>query len=255
MTEERLQKILARAGLASRREAERWIEAGRVTVNGRVARLGDKADPEGDDVRVDGEPLRRPERPVYVALHKPRGVVSSLEAQGPRRTVRDLVDLRERVYPVGRLDVESEGLILLTNDGDLANCLTHPRYGVEKEYRVLLDRVPDGEQLKAWRHGVVLPTGERTLPAKIQVESQTPHGAWVRVVMKEGRKRQIREVAATLGLRVKRLIRVRIGTLRLGKLPPGAWRPLSAREVETLRFSARRSKRRRSTWIVPRKGG
>lgn len=255
MTEERLQKILARAGLASRREAERWIEAGRVTVNGRVARLGDKADPERDDIRVDGEPLRRPERPVYVALHKPRGVVSSLEPQGPRRTVRDLVDLPERVYPVGRLDLESEGLILLTNDGELANLLTHPRYGVEKEYRVLLNRLPDEEQLEAWRHGVVLPSGERTLPARVWVESQTPKGAWVRVVMKEGRKRQIREVAATLGLRVKRLIRVRIGTLRLGNLPSGAWRPLTDREVEALRSSARRPKRRRSRRAVPREGG
>lgn len=231
---ERVQKVMARAGLGSRRACEALIQAGRVTVNGRTPELGATVDPLQDEIRVDGERLARAESPVYVALYKPVGVISTLRAQDGRPTVRELVPLAERLYPVGRLDADSEGLVLLTNDGELANRLTHPRYEHEKEYRVLLNRSPDEAQLSAWRHGVVLEDGARTLPAAVQREAGGADTAWVRIVMHEGRKRQIRETALALGLRVRRLVRVRLGTLRLGDLKPGEWRRLTAAEVDHL---------------------
>ncbi len=232
---ERVQKVMARAGLGSRRTCEGLILAGRVTVNGRTPELGATVDPLRDEIRLDGERLPRAESPVYVALNKPVGVVSTVRAQDDRATVRGLVPLPERLYPVGRLDADSEGLVLLTNDGELANRLTHPRYGHEKEYRVLLNRLPDDAQLAAWRHGVVLEDGARGLPAAVQRETPAADAsAWIRVVMREGRKRQIRETARTLGLRVRRLVRVRLGNLRLGELKPGEWRHLTAAEVRHL---------------------
>lgn len=232
---ERLQKLMAQAGLGSRRACEALIAAGRVTVNGRVAALGDKADPQSDRILVDGEPLRLPQEHIYIALYKPRGVLSSLRSQGGWRTVRDLVPLPGRYYPVGRLDVDSEGLLLLTDDGDLANRLTHPRYGHEKEYRVLVARRPDEKQLEAWRHGVVLADGYRTAPAEVSVVEPFGKGAWLRVVLREGRKRQIRETGAQIGLPVVRILRTRIGPLSLGKLRPGEWRPLTSEEVRLLK--------------------
>lgn len=235
---ERVQKILARAGYGSRRRCERLVEAGRVTINRQVAILGSKADGTQDDIRVDGERIAPQAELRYVLLYKPVGVLSSLRSQGGHRTVGDLVPLPERLFPVGRLDLESEGLLLMTNDGPLANRLTHPRYGHEKEYRVSLDRKPDERQLKAWREGVVLPDGRRTLPARVTLESDRAAGAWVRVVMKEGRKRQMREVAECLGLQVRRLIRVRMASLRLGNIPPGAWRLLTEKEIQRLRREA-----------------
>ncbi len=239
MTSERLQKIMAAAGIASRRACEELIRSGRVTVNGQPATIGSKADSRHDDIRVDGKPLAASAPPVYIALHKPRGVVSSLEPQGNRETVRDLVPGAARLFPVGRLDLDSEGLILMTNDGELAQRLTHPRYGCEKEYRVLLSRRPDEEQLMTWRRGVVLEGGLRTAPALVRVESPAGRGAWVRVVMGEGRKREIREVATRLGLRVVRLQRIRIGSLLIGNLGPGQARELSSAEVRALTVSAR----------------
>ena len=238
---ERLQKVLARAGLGSRRGCEVLIRSGRVTVNGRTATLGMSVDPAVDEIRVDAERLRNPERPVYVVLHKPVGVVCSVRSQVGRPTVCDLVNLPERLYPAGRLDVDSEGLVLLTNDGALALELTHPRFGHEKEYRVLLDRPPDAEQLKAWRRGVVLPDGARAMPAQVRLESGRTGPPWVRVIMKQGRKRQIRETAGILGLRVQRLVRIRIGDLHLGALKPGEWRQLSPDEVKRILPSASRS--------------
>lgn len=241
--EERLQKLLAQAGHGSRRSCEDLIAQGRVRVNGQVAQLGQKADPARDTITLDGEPLAAPERPTHILLHKPRGVVSSLDPQGDRQTVVDLVRLKLRLYPVGRLDAESEGLILLTNDGELANRLTHPRYEVEKEYRVLVKGTPDHERLEVWRRGVVLKnpeTGEqvRTLPARVTADAPGHGSTWLTVVMREGRKHEIRDVGATLGLPVKRLIRVRMGSLLLGDLKPGAWRSLTSAEVAELKGEA-----------------
>lgn len=233
--EERLQKILARAGFGSRRACEELIRMGRVTVNGQVATLGSKADPQRDRILVDGQPISASQPRVYIALHKPRGVLSTVSTTDPRPTVIDLVDYPGRLFPVGRLDVDSEGLILLTNDGELANRLTHPRYGHEKEYRVLVARRPDEKQLEAWRHGVVLEDGHRTAPAQVYYEAPAGKGAWLRVIMREGRKRQIREVGETIGLPVLRIIRVRIGSLQLGSLKPRQWRFLTPQEVAALR--------------------
>jgi len=233
--EERIQKILARAGLGSRRSCEDLITAGRVRVNGQAVQLGSKADPETDIITLDGRKVTTAEALVYVAVNKPRGVISAVEAPDPRPTVRTLVPLSGTLYPVGRLDVESEGLMLLTNDGELANRLTHPRYGHEKEYRVLLARHPDKEQLEAFRHGIVLEDGHRTLPAVVIFESSFGKGAWLRITLREGRKRQIREMCALVGLPVVRIQRIRIGTLLLGRLKPREWRLLTDQEVAELK--------------------
>lgn len=234
---ERLQKILAQAGYGSRRACEDFISAGRVRVNGRIAELGQKADPAVDKITVDGRPIPAAEALVYIALNKPRNVLSTVEAEAGdgRRTVRDLVEVSGSIHPVGRLDYESEGLVLMTNDGDLTNRLTHPRYGHEKEYRVLLAKRPDHDQVEAWRRGVVLEDGHKTAPADVRYESAQGKGAWVRVIMKEGRKRQIRETCRQLGLPVVRILRTRIGTLRLGNLKPRQWRYLTSTEVNELK--------------------
>jgi 23S rRNA pseudouridine2605 synthase len=171
-------------------------------------------------------------------LYKPRGVLSTVSAPDPRSTVRDLVDLPGHFYPVGRLDVDSEGLILLTDDGELANRLTHPRYGHEKEYRVLVARRPDDAQLDIWRRGVVLDDGYRTAPAEVQMIETYGKGAWLRVVLREGRKRQIREMGSQIGLPVVKIVRLRIGSLRLGNLKAGEWRRLTPAEVAGLKGEA-----------------
>ena len=250
MTLQRLQKILASAGAGSRRACEELISAGRVRVNDRVVTLGDKADPASDRISLDGEPIHVDAR-VYIMLNKPRGVVSSLKPQGERSTVRDLVDVAERIYPVGRLDLDSEGLILMTNDGDLAQQITHPRFGPEKEYEVVVDGYPKEAQLQIWRRGVVLDDGKRTAPVKVHLKRKAASGTSLQVVMREGKKRQIRRIAETLGFRVKRLRRTRIGSLRLSKLALGEWRHLSAAEIQKLkqkpprRSHSRQTKRRR----------
>jgi 23S rRNA pseudouridine2605 synthase len=233
--EERLQKLMAQSGLGSRRACEELIAAGRVRVNGAIAVLGTKADPLHDRIVVDGQPLKASPNPVYIMLNKPRGVLSTVSAPDPRPTVRELVPVPGSIFPVGRLDVDSEGLILLTNDGDLANQLTHPRYGHEKEYKVLVAARPDIERLEAWRRGVVLEDGYRTAPASVSFLGTFGKGAWLRVVMREGRKRQIREVGSKLGMPVVRITRVRIGTLHLGDLKPREWRYLTADEVAALK--------------------
>jgi 23S rRNA pseudouridine2605 synthase len=235
---ERLQKILAQAGYGSRRACEEFISAGRVRVNGQIAVLGQQADRSHDSISVDGTPLAAPEKLTYIALYKPRNVISSAEDEVGRRTVRDLVPVPGRLYPVGRLDWDSEGLVLMTNDGDLTNRLTHPRYGHEKEYRVLVASRPDADQLNTWRRGVVLEDGYRTAAAKVTTEAEAGKGAWLRVIMGEGRRRQIREVGAQLGLPVVRIVRIRIGTLILGRLKPGEWRHLTDRELDDLRGRA-----------------
>jgi 23S rRNA pseudouridine2605 synthase len=235
--QERLQKLLAQAGYGSRRSCEDFIIAGRVRVNGQVATLGQKADLSVDKVTLDGKALPKPESLTltYIALYKPRNVLSAAEGQDDRQTVRDLIPLEGHLYPVGRLDWDSEGLILMTNDGELTNKLTHPRYGHEKEYRVLVARKPDDKQLEAWRRGVVLEDGDKTAPADINFLSTSGKGAWIRVVMGEGKKRQIREVGRLLGLPVVKIIRLRIGTLKLGSLKPRQWRHLTEHEVMELK--------------------
>jgi len=235
--EERLQKILARAGYGSRRTCEELITSGRVKVNGQVAKLGEKADPEKDQITVDNQIVSIEQEYVYIALYKPRGVLSTTQSSDQRKTVLDLVDTNQRVFPVGRLDFDSEGLMLLTNDGELANRVTHPRYAHEKEYRVLVSKRPDEKQLNIWRRGVVLEDGYRTSPTQVIVESTYGKGAWLRVILREGRKRQIRQIGATLGLPVVKIIRVRIGNIHLGSLKPSQWRYLSESEIETLKAS------------------
>lgn len=235
--EERLQKLMSRAGFGSRRASEDIIRAGRVRVNGRVATLGDKADPKVDRVTVDGEPLTFEER-IYIMLNKPRGVLSSTEddLEEGRPTVTGLVDVDTHIYPVGRLDRTSEGLILLTNDGKLAHRLTHPRFEHEKVYDVTVQGHPADDVLETWRSGFMM-RGKRTLPAGVEKISADKHSTTLRITMREGRKRQIRRVAERLGHPVQHLVRVKIGPLHIGDLPPGKWRHLTESEVEALKES------------------
>ncbi len=239
MAEERLQKILARAGYGSRRASEEIIRAGRVSVNGQLAQLGDKADAQRDAVSVDGRRIHAAAEFIYYAVYKPRNVLSTTAGSDPRPKVTDLVPAGEQLHLVGRLDLESEGLMLLTNDGALTQRITHPRYEEEKEYRVLVAKHPDPKQLQAWRRGVVLPEGGRSAPAEVHIERAQGKGIWLRVVMHEGRKHEIREVARLLGLPVAKLIRIRIGSLRVGALKPGQWRPLEPAEIEALKAGTR----------------
>ena len=230
----RIQKILAQAGYGSRRSCEKLILDNRVKVNGSSASLGMKVDQENAVITVDGKPIDSPEAPRYIALHKPRGVLSTTRSPDPRPTVRSIVDAPGRLFPVGRLDANSEGLILLTNDGDLTNRLTHPRYGHEKEYLVLVKGLPSETQLNAWRKGIILEDGTATRPARVEIEAKDPDGTWLRVILKEGKKRQIRRMGDISGLPVLRLIRIRIANLILGELAPGEWRDLTEEEITQL---------------------
>jgi 23S rRNA pseudouridine2605 synthase len=234
LSAERLQKVLASAGIASRRDCEELISAGRVSVNGKVVHVpGTRVDPEQDEIAVDGRPIGRISPRTYVMLHKPAGVVSTADDPQGRPTVVELVDLPKRLFSVGRLDFDSEGLLLMTDDGELTQRLTHPSYQIEKEYRALLDQPPSPDALREWRNGVLL-EGVPTAPAWVDLLERGEDGAWVRVVLHEGRKRQIREVARLLGYEVLRLIRVREGPVLLGDLPAGEWRNLTDDEVEAL---------------------
>ena len=248
--EERLQKLLARANLGSRRSCETIIAEGRVTVDGRVAVLGDKADPAINRIAVDGRPLvisrqqGDDEALIYIALNKPRGVISSLEdeMEEGRTTVRDLIQIDNaiHIYPVGRLDKPSEGLVLMTNDGELAHRLTHPRYGHEKVYIVTVEGSISDKVLEQWRRGVML-DGRITAPAPIEVIAREVGSTKLRIILREGRKRQIRRIAAALGHPVRQLIRERIGPLTLGDLKPGQWRYLREQEVSQLLRSVEES--------------
>ena len=228
--EERRQKLIANAGLCSRRRAEDLLVQGRVTVNGEPASLGQKADPVRDRVAVDGVELSPPAGCTYLMLHKPPGYACTLSDPHADRLVTELVaDCGARVYPVGRLDVASEGLLLLTNDGDFAHAVLHPRHQVDKTYRVTVsgfrpDSVRRLEALRAL-------DGEAIRPARVRVISQAGSRAELEVVIHEGKKRQIRRMCRAVGLSVGRLCRVGEGPLRLGDLPPGAWRHLTAEEV------------------------
>ena len=219
------------------------MRAGRVAVNGRVVtQLGSKVDPDTDAVMLDGVPLALPKGRVYLLLHKPSGYVTTAADELGRPTVLDLLPgVDVRVFPVGRLDLESEGLLLLTNDGDLANRLMHPRYGVEREYRALVEGVPGETELTLLRQGAMV-EGRRTWPLVVRLEKGSGDDAsgrtfWLRIVVKEGRKREVRELCHAAGYRVLRLIRVRYGPLSLGRLAPGAARPLTGREASALRWS------------------
>jgi 23S rRNA pseudouridine2605 synthase len=237
--DERIHKFLAHAGIASRRAAEDLVRAGRVRVNGSIVDVpGTTIDPRRDRVEVDGTLVVPPIAHVYVALHKPRGVVSTVTDPHRRRTVVDLVDLRRRLYPVGRLDYDSEGLLLLTDDGDLTMRLTHPRHAVQKEYQVLVEGGLNARQIERLRHGVVL-DGRLSAPAEVDITKTDRKPNWLRIVVREGRNRQIRRMIEAVGGRVVRLIRTRVGPVVLGELPVGQWRLLSQDEVAKLQEAAR----------------
>jgi len=237
MHEERLQKILAQAGYGSRRSCEEIIRQGRVRVDGEIATLGQKADAARQVVTVDGQRVSAPAEFTYIALNKPRGVLSDTDDARGRRTVLELVPQPGHFFAVGRLDYNSEGLVILTDDGGLANRLLHPRYGHEREYRVLVEGRPSPETLAKWQRGVFLDE-VRTLPVEVRTLGVESGNTWLSVVMREGKKRQIRRVAAALGHPVRILIRVRIGPIELGRLKSGQWRRLTSAEVRALRAAA-----------------
>ena len=234
---DRLQKILSQAGIASRRASEQLMLEGRVTVNGTTVReLGSKADPSHDDIRVDGRRVKLPERHRYVLLNKPRGYVTTRSDPEKRRTVMDLLGaVREYVYPVGRLDFDSEGLLLLTNDGDLAARLTHPSHGVAREYEATVLGVPDAHDIARLSRGVTI-EGRRTGSADVHVLPSRQEGrATLRITVREGRNRQVRKMLDAIGHPVDRLKRVAIGPIRDGRLKPGHWRDLTGGEIAALK--------------------
>ena len=230
---ERLQKLLARAGLGSRRACEELIRDGRVTVNGRVASLGDRVDPTADEVAVDGGRVPLDPELHYYALNKPKGVVTTSRDPQGRPDISAFAPRGVRVFSVGRLDRETEGLLLLTNDGELANRLTHPRFGVEKEYLAEVEGSPRAADLRRLERGVELDDGTARAASARAVGVSGGRTA-VRLVMKEGRKREVRRMLSAIGFPVGRLVRVRVGPIRLGRLRPGEVRPLEASEVADL---------------------
>ena len=236
--EERLQKLLSQHGVASRREAEELILSGRVTVNGRPAALGMKADEARDEILVDGNPLTRREQRVYIMLNKPRGCLCTRKDEKGRKTVRDyLSGCSARVWPVGRLDLNSEGLLILTDDGELTNALTHPSHGVEKVYsvRVAGQDIPGG--LKLLRSELSLEDGPARAK-RVQMVKDDGERAILEITVTEGRKHLVRNLCAAAGLEVKRLIRLSEGGLTLGDLRTGCWRRLEEEEVRLLRRAA-----------------
>ena len=248
MVSERLQKLIARAGLASRRQAEQLVVDGRVRVNGAVAELGSSADPSVDAIEVDGRPLPSPARAIHLAVHKPPGFLSSAHDERGRRSVVALVEAgNERLWPAGRLDVESEGLMILTNDGDWANRVVHPRYGNLREYAALVMPAPTRAVLKQLRVGVTLDEGPARLlearfrlpPPEVEREPEEA-GAWLQVRLGEGRKREVRRLFQAVDASVERLVRTGIGPLRISGLRSGQWRYLRPSEVGALSGDRRR---------------
>jgi len=235
LVEIRLQKILSSYGYGSRRDCEELIRDRRVKVNGKVAELGQKADPQKDQIELDNKVVSQKEfKEIYIAFYKPRKVLSDIKKIDDRKIVTDFIPIKQHLFIVGRLDFDSEGLILLTNNGEIANKLTHPRYEHEKEYHVQLGKIPDAEQIEIWKRGVVIESGYQTKQAIVEALAGKPK-SWLRIVMKEGKKRQIRETGMTIGLPIKRIIRKRIASVNLGSLEPGEWRYLSQREVTDLK--------------------
>lgn len=230
---QRLQRVMAQAGVASRRECEIIIQEGRVEVDGQiVAELGFKVDPSKQEIYVDAQKLRI-ERPQYFILNKPPGVLSTSNDPSGRPRVIDLIDTRQRVYNVGRLDQSSEGLILVTNDGDLANKLTHPRYGVEKKYHVQVDGQPKPADLRKLKEGIYIAEG-RVRASNIRFLKKAGTNSWLEIILDEGRNREIRRMLAAIGHKVRILKRVAIGPLKLADLPKGAHRPLTDQELRAL---------------------
>src|SRR6266849_3145333 len=240
---ERLARFLAHAGIASRRHAEELIAAGRVQVNGlTVTTQGSRVDPEHDKVSVDGKPVAAPTRHVYILLHKPVGYVTTARDPQGRPTVLDLLppELHHlRVYPVGRLDIDTSGLLLLTNDGEFALHLSHPRYSMEKHYHALVEGRPTEAALEALRRGVEIVEDNgghhKTSPAKVSIYKQVGGNCWLSLTIHEGHKRQVRRMLAATGYPVLELMRVGVGSLELGNLPVGKWRNLAEDEVSRLR--------------------
>ena len=233
----RIQKIIADAGLASRRKAEELIERGAVTVNGQRCKLGDKADPSRDKIVVAGREirLRKDAKKYYIMLHKPRGFITTMSDEGGRKCVAQLVDeVPARLFPVGRLDKDSEGLLFMTNDGDFANMISHPSTHFAKTYRVTVHPRITEEQLTALRTGVVV-DGRKSMPASIRVITAEKERTVLEIVLEEGRNRQIRKMCEAIGLEVARLKRIAIGPVKLGMLQPGKFRELSADEMRAIR--------------------
>ncbi len=233
----RINKYLASLGIASRRKVDKLIEEGRVRINSQIAKLGDQIDPEKDKVEVNSREVKaQKEKFVYIILNKPNGVVSTTAEFPNEKTVLDLVDSNVRLYPVGRLDKDSTGLILLTNDGELTNHLTHPKYHSPKTYEVMILGPVTDEKLNILRNGIELEDG-KTAPAEVSVISKTNHHTWLRVVLKEGKKRQIRRMTSALHLHIEDLKRVSIGPISIGNLGLGKFRNLRKDEVEKLKNS------------------
>lgn len=242
---QRLQKYMAHAGLASRRVCEDMIRAGRVTVNGKKAVIGTVIEPGKDKVLVDGRPIGRPERKRYIILNKPKGYITTVRDQFKRKTILDLVkDVPERVYPVGRLDYDSEGLIILTNDGKLANRIMHPSYELEKVYLVTVKGQITVDALKQLRRGVMLEDG-KTAPAQAELLMQENDESVLRLVIHEGRNRQVRRMCDVVGYPVTRLVRLAVGPIKLGKLGVGEYRDLTEAEVGKLKQAVNEKWQRR----------
>lgn len=233
--EERIQKILSARGIASRRQAEQMILEGRVSCNGEICFLGQSADPDLDHITVDGKPIPSTPKAMYIMLHKPKGYVTTLSDEKGRKNVAMLVgDCGERVYPVGRLDKDSEGLLLLTNDGAFANHLMHPSHNVEKEYRVEVTGYSEGGFVDLQKPVVL--DGYRIKPPQVRLDFADGSKAAFWITIHEGRNRQVRRMCAIAGMQVKRLIRVREGNLNLGNLQSGKWRMLSEKEIRGLYY-------------------
>lgn len=238
----RLQKVLADCGVASRRKAEEMIAAGEVRVNGVTAKIGDKVDAKKDKISVKGVPLEAHQKKIYLMLHKPRGFITTMSDEMDRKCVAELVkEVPERVYPVGRLDRESEGLLLMTNDGAFANAMTHPSQHVPKVYRVTVHPGVNEDQLTQMSVGMTI-DDRQTAPARVNVIQQEQGRVVLEIVLYEGRNRQIRKMCEQLGLEVARLKRVAVGPLKLGMLQPGKWRLLTADEVKRLTSAAKADK-------------
>ncbi len=232
--EERLQKILAKMGIASRRAAEEIILEGRVTVNGQVATLGMKANPAKDHIKLDGKLLTKPEPKVYLMMNKPKGVITTLSESEERPTVKDfLKNIKYRVFPVGRLDYDSEGLLLLTNDGDFAHAILHPSKKIPKTYHVKIKGFLEDDKIEKLRKGVRLQDGI-TLPSKVKKLKKAEENSWIEITIYEGRKRQIRRMMDKVGHPVLKLKRVRIDGIDIGRLEPGEIRNLTAEEIRKI---------------------